>query len=72
MWWPVSLCTLALLLASGAAVASDYRGQILFEGLPVPGATVVAIQGDKKLNAVSDEQGYFFFLSCLMGHTELR
>ncbi|MGA8597917.1 MAG: carboxypeptidase regulatory-like domain-containing protein, partial [Bryobacteraceae bacterium] len=43
------------------AFASEYRGQVTFGGLPVPGATVTATQGDKKFAAVTDQQGVYSF-----------
>ncbi|HEV2619710.1 MAG TPA: carboxypeptidase-like regulatory domain-containing protein, partial [Acidobacteriaceae bacterium] len=46
-----------------AAMASEYHGQVVFGGLPLPGSTVTvtATQGDKKAVAVSDDQGVFAF-----------
>ncbi len=41
--------------------ASEHHGQVLFGGLPVPGATITATQGTKKLTTVSDEQGRYSF-----------
>jgi len=43
----------------GAFAASEYRGQVTFGGLPVPGATVTATQGDKKSVSITDQQGLF-------------
>jgi trimeric autotransporter adhesin len=37
----------------------EHSGQVTFGGLPVPGATVTASSGDKKLTTVTDEQGIF-------------
>ena len=48
-------------LAVSALAAADYRGQVTFGGLPVPGATVTATQGDKKATAISDSQGLYEF-----------
>src|SRR5258708_20312611 len=42
-------------------LASEHRGFVKFGGLPVPGATVTAAQGEKKLAAVTDEQGIYSF-----------
>ena len=33
---------------SRLALASEYHGQVTFGGLPVPGATITATQGDQK------------------------
>jgi trimeric autotransporter adhesin len=54
-------CALAWLSLSSLAVASEYHGQVTLGGLPVPGATVTATQGDKKMVAVSDTQGVYSF-----------
>jgi hypothetical protein len=42
-------------------LASPYRGQVTFGGLPLPGATVTAMQGAVTLTAVSDAVGGFQF-----------
>lgn len=41
--------------------AAEHHGQVKFGGLPVPGATVTAVQGDKKLVTITDPQGYYAF-----------
>ena len=61
---------LAFLLTMGqhaTLLASDYFGQVIFNGLPVPGATVTATQADpstplgasKKASATSDGEGIY-------------
>src|SRR5258708_7316869 len=55
---------LILLLAVSitvSLVASEQRGLVKFGGLPLPGATVTATQGDKKLIAVTDQRGIYTF-----------
>ncbi len=52
-------CAIACLTASNLAAASVYHGQVTFGGLPVPGATVTATQGDKKSVSITDQQGLF-------------
>src|SRR3954454_965916 len=42
-------------------VASEHHGMVKFAGLPVPGATITATMGDKKLVAVTDPQGQYTF-----------
>jgi len=54
-------CLLAALCSSCPAVASEYHGQVTFGGLPVPGATVTATQGEKKLSTVTDQGGLYEF-----------
>ncbi len=51
---------LAWLAVFGLA-AAEHHGQVNFNGLPVPGATVTATEGDKKLVAVTDQQGVYSF-----------
>jgi hypothetical protein len=55
------LLALAWLLASSLAAASEYHGQVTFGGLPVPGATVTAIQDTKHLATTTDQQGLYSF-----------
>src|SRR3984957_12617256 len=53
-----------LLVAIGfprVAAASEYRGQVTFGGLPLPGATVTVTQGTKKVTAVTDQGGLYTF-----------
>jgi hypothetical protein len=54
-----SLCLAACCTAS--AWASTYRGQVVFNGLPVPGATVTATQGTRKIVITSDASGMYSF-----------
>jgi len=42
-------------------IAAEYHGQVKFNSLPLPGATITATQGDKKLTAVSNDQGAYSF-----------
>ncbi len=53
-------CALAW-AACGLLPASEHHGIVRFGGLPVPGATITAAQGDKKLTAVTDPQGVYTF-----------
>jgi hypothetical protein len=55
---------LAILLLSVCALhAAEHKGQVKFNGLPLPGATVTvtATQGDRKLSVVADENGNYLF-----------
>jgi hypothetical protein len=59
-------CTyLARMIAAWAAVAglmaSEYHGHVKAGGLPLPGATVTAIQGETKVVTTTDDQGAFQF-----------
>jgi hypothetical protein len=55
------LCIAASLAWSNIAFASEYHGQVIFNGLPLPGATVTAIQDGKRVAAISDQQGLYSF-----------
>lgn len=48
-------------LAVSILSASEYRGQVTFGGLPVPGATVSATEGDQRFVAITDLQGLYDF-----------
>ncbi len=41
--------------------ATEHHGAVRFAGLPVPGATVTASQGNTKLVAITDQQGVYQF-----------
>jgi hypothetical protein len=49
------------LLAVSFLTAAEYRGQVTFGGLPVPGATVTATLGDKRIDAITDLEGVYDF-----------
>src|ERR1035437_1519064 len=52
--------------------ASEHHGIVKFGGLGVPGATVTATQGDKKLVAVTDPQGIYAFADLADGVWNLQ
>jgi hypothetical protein len=41
--------------------AAEHHGSVTFHGLPIPGAVVTAIQGDRKLTTSTDEDGTYSF-----------
>jgi hypothetical protein len=47
--------------AVSALTASEHHGIVTFHGLPVPGAVVTAIQGDRKLITSTDDDGIYSF-----------
>ena len=53
-------------------MASEYHGTVKAGKLPVPGATVTAIQGDKKVATTTDERGVFSFPDLLDGTWTLQ
>jgi len=56
LWYCIIAC--AAVAGLGAA---EHHGQVKFGGLPVPGATVTAVQGDKRMVAITDQQGAYSF-----------
>jgi hypothetical protein len=61
-WFAARLGHAILCIAlSALAAASEYHGDVTFGGLPVPGATVTATQGNLKSVAITDQQGIFSF-----------
>src|SRR5262249_27523474 len=42
-------------------VLTEHHGQVLFGGVPVPGATVTATQAGKQVVALTDQQGLYSF-----------
>jgi len=48
-------------LAVTGLVAAEHHGIVKSGGLPVPGATITATQGDKKVVTTSDDQGFYSF-----------
>jgi trimeric autotransporter adhesin len=54
------LCVVACLAVS-VLTAGEYRGQVTFGGLPVPGATVTATAGGRHFAAITDLQGQYDF-----------
>ena len=59
----VSLICLAVSIAAG----SEYRGEVTFNGLPVPGATVKASCDGKSVVAITDQEGLYVFLDLADG-----
>lgn len=52
------LCTIAC-AAAAIAAASEHRGQVLFNGLPVPGAVITATRDDSRFVTTTDQQGFY-------------
>ena len=69
----VRLCwLLALMGAAKLAFAAEHHGQVIFGGLPVPGATVTLTQGAKRVATVTDLQGIYFFPDLTDGVASLQ
>src|ERR1017187_10037499 len=54
------LLLVACLVVMGL-MASEHHGSVISGGLPVPGASVTATQGDKKVLTTTDENGLYSF-----------
>jgi hypothetical protein len=67
-WLAIALCVSAHVLFAGG----EHSGQVTYGGLPVPGATVTASSGDKKLVTATDEQGIFSLPDATVGVWTLR
>jgi hypothetical protein len=66
------VCALALLAISSLAKASENHGQVTFNGSPVPGATITAMQGSKKFVAISNDDGSYAFPGLPDGTWKIR
>jgi hypothetical protein len=55
--------TVAVLIAIAISpmTAAEHHGQVNYGGLPLPGATVTASQGDKKVSTIAGEDGAYSF-----------
>ncbi|MBX9594425.1 MAG: carboxypeptidase-like regulatory domain-containing protein, partial [Roseomonas sp.] len=62
----------ALLLAGLRMHAEEHRGVARFGGLALPGATVIAVQGDRKLATVTDSDGVYVFRDLPSGPWTVR
>jgi Carboxypeptidase regulatory-like domain len=69
---PVFLCALLLLLASRSAAATEYYGQVFFNGTPVPGATVTVSQGGQRFTTITDQQGLYTFPNLAEGVWKIK
>lgn len=67
-----TLLLIGSLLAARMACASEYRGQIISGGLPVPGATIIATHAGKTVSTVSDSAGVYRFADLADGAWHVR
>lgn len=68
----MGLAFVLLLACARCAWAAAYYGQVFYNGLPVPGATVTVTQGKKKLSTITDQQGLYEFPSLATGAWKIR
>jgi len=65
-------CVLLGLCVSVSAWAAEYHGQVFFDGVPVPGATVTLSQGSKRETTVTDRQGLYQFPDLANGEWKIE
>ncbi len=65
-----------LLLLSATAQATEHHGQVFFNEIPIPGATVTLTQNTRQFTTITDQQGVYEFPSLAEGpatiHIEMR
>jgi hypothetical protein len=59
-------------LAVSTLFAAEHRGEVMFHGVPVPGATVTAVRDGKNLVASTDEQGRYTFSDLAEGTWQME
>jgi hypothetical protein len=65
------VCVLTPILLA-AIQAAGHRGVVTFNGVPVPGASVTALQGDRAATTVTGPDGIYEFSNLAGGECELR
>jgi trimeric autotransporter adhesin len=65
-------CFLAVVFLATAAFASEHHGVVKSNGLPIPGATVTATLGDKKVVTTTDAQGAYSFRDLADGNWTIQ
>ena len=67
-----AVALLIALMGRYGAAAPEHIGQVTFNGVAVPGATVVATQGDTKLATTTNQQGLYRFADLADGAWTIR
>jgi Carboxypeptidase regulatory-like domain len=65
-------CLLLFCLAASLLAAAEYHGQVGFNGLPVPGATVTLTHDDKTFTTTTDASGVYSFADLSEGHYSIE
>ncbi len=60
-WHAAAVVLLLVLAARPAGAASPYTGQVTSGGVPIPGATVTATQGETTVRTITDREGVYRF-----------
>ncbi len=63
---------LAVWIAVAGLMAAEHHGTVKSGGLPVPGASITATKGDKKLYTTTDENGRYTFADLADGFVDHR
>jgi hypothetical protein len=63
---------ISALAVAVSLTAAEYHGIVTFGGLPLPGVTITATQGNKTLTTSTDERGQFSFADLHNGNWSLR
>jgi hypothetical protein len=66
------LNSLVLLITAAHAAGAEHTGQVTFGGVPVPGATVTASHGERKVIASTDEHGVYHITDLTDGTWSVR
>lgn len=61
-----------MLLVAAGALAIDQRGRVICNGLPIPGATVIATRGEQRVTTTTDETGAYVLTGLEPGEWVLR
>ena len=59
-------------MAASLLPAAEHHGQVKFNELPLPGATVTVTQGDKSFGALTDQDGIYSFPDLTDGNWTVR
>jgi outer membrane receptor protein involved in Fe transport len=66
------LCLAVAAFCASALSASEYRGEVTFNGLPVPGATVTATRAAQNITTTTDTEGLYSFPDLSDGTWSIR
>ncbi|MES2393545.1 MAG: carboxypeptidase regulatory-like domain-containing protein [Acidobacteriota bacterium] len=66
------MCIFACLCGASVARAAQFQGQVTFNGMPLPGATITATQGSKTVTLSADENGYYTFADLADGSWKIE
>src|SRR5262245_37899480 len=64
---PALLVVAVFTVAAVSVRAAEHSGRVTFNGVAVPGATVIATRGDQREQTVTDEEGRYRFADLAEG-----